>query len=215
MTDWIPLAPRPKFGGRYLDVMASMQIVRGVGASPLSSAHLFIAKELGQTFVRGARVSASVDARDGATRLRLELDAAGPFTLCKSTSAGGTKLFLPSFPPLPAEARRTPMAIVERSDTVVILSLPTTWNTAPAKPRGAAPARAAPAARQPAPAANPADAPIDVNAYLARFQRKASRLAAGRWALDGETVSESAILLLGNRHRTRSGLGNAKLSQMR
>lgn len=204
---WTPLAPVAAIRGTPL-ASALVRVLR----DGVPRINLHLSGTLMDEF--GAPASADVLAGSGenAGQLRIEFKAKGAFGVGKFLKGGG-RIVMPSIEGVPERPCETDACRIVESDPkakVLILALPLqTWSRVPAPPP-----KAAPQPIPPRPVQEPATGLFDAVEYLSRKGHKCSRLAAGRYGLDGDTVLKPAILDVVNASRKRVGLAALSLAEI-
>jgi hypothetical protein len=213
---WISLTPVAKVTGKP---MVSVRAVVLNGGQ--TSLHFTFSSVVQSDFGDPSHAVVQVGADDQAGKLRIVFGAQGEFA-CKRLNRGGFRLTLRGVPSAPDRDFGSEPCKVELSAPnagkngpeggELIIGLPVTaWadrsQGVPLAGRpergGASPPPAPPAAASGSPAPI---RPLDAVDYLTGKGHKITRLAEGRFALDGDTVVKGAVVKAINKHRAKAGL---------
>lgn len=206
---WTALQPIIRTTGRAM-VTAAMVSMRN--ASPKLT--VILAGTLFEELGEPQHAHVMVGADDHAGQLQITFSPDGPFKVSRFARGGG-RIWIPPFDGLPTVPTESlPCRIVERGAGLLIVELPI-GGWAEARAQRLAPKPKAAAAAAPAPKAEPADKRLDAIEYLLSKGHKCSRLAGGRFGLDGDTVHAPQILEAVNRHRKRADLPALTLADIR
>jgi hypothetical protein len=209
---WISLTPVAKGTGKP---MVSVRAVVLNGGQ--TSLHFTFSSFIQSDFGDPTKASVQVGADEQAGKLRIVLDAEGEFDCKPMPRGGGFRLTLIGVPGAPDRDFGSEACTIEVKTPnagkagpeggELIIGLPVkAWSeagrAAPPKAGGGAPPPAPPpASDSPAPIR-----PLDAVEYLTGKGHKVTRLAEGRFALDGDTVVKGAVVKAINKHRAKAGL---------
>lgn len=208
---WNKLAPIAKSTGRP---MVSASIV--VAKSGDAKIHIVLSSSIHDEF--GKRLKVDVSAGEGVDTgsLLIEFDPAGAFEV-KLFTKGGGRLFVPVPEGVPRGAGSNQACILgARSNDSLVIKLPVeTWSREISARRPAAAASGGGQDLTPAPKPALNGQVLDMVEYLSGKGVKISRLAEGRFALEGETVTAGAVLKMVNDRRTKAGLDPLPAAKVR
>jgi len=208
---WTALTPIVKTTGRAM-VTAAMVSMRN--ASPKLTVNLAgtLFGDLGEP----AHAHVMAGSGEHAGQLQITFAPDGAFRVTRFAK-GGARIWLPPFdgmPDVPTES--LPCRIVERDTGTLIIALPIEgWAEARAARLAPKVKSDTPPALTAKPAPAPADKRLDAIEYLQSKGHKCSRLAGGRFGLDGDTVLAVQILEAVNKHRKRADLAALALAEIR
>ena len=150
------------------------------------------------------KVAVQVGRDNDAGRIRFVFGPSGDYGIAPATPKGGMRLTLGPFAggaTRKAAAASCRIVTLDKAGQVLVVELPEGWS----KKGADEPARAATAPFIETKGFNPTR-PLDAVAYLTGKGHKISRLAQGRFALDGETVTKGWVLKLVNDSRKSADL---------
>jgi hypothetical protein len=156
-------------------------------------------------FGKPKRASVEVGTGDDVGKVRFQFGDEGGFD-AKSFGKGGFRLILPPIAGAPdRDWGREDCSVIEQ-DTgggSLVVGLPlAAWGRS-AAPRLNGGVNPAP---PPPPGAPAPIRPMDAVEYLTSKGHKVTKLAEGRWSLDGDTVVKGAVVKAINKHRGKAGL---------
>lgn len=203
---WTKLSPILKSTGKP---MASASIV--VNKDGVPKVQLILAASLRDEFDED-KADVSAGSGDLLGSLLIEFKPDGAFEVRNFVSGGG-RIFLPIPEGIAAQAEPNhPCTMGEKTKESVVIRLPLeAWAKASAPP--AAPKLRDPLDPPPPPVA-PGTSRVDLVEYLRNRGVKISRLAEGRFSVDGETVTVGAVLKLVNKKRAAADLDPLTHSQV-